>query len=395
MRRGQHRNSLQESDVSNDKKRILFVDDEASFLNGLRRVLHKQQAVWDMNFVGSADAAIEELHKQSYDAVISDIRMPGKDGFALLKELRQSERTRDIPVVMLTAGREDDLKCLALNLGATDLIDKPVHRDDLLARIRSVLRLKSYQDQLRDLNKDLEHKVIERTNQLQNSQLEFIWRLAKIGEYRDEQTGRHVIRVATYARELAKQMQLPEDFVEMIYMTAPLHDIGKIGVPDSILLKRGELTPEEFKIMQQHCEMGHTILTGDLWNTISTMEWPGPHDPARKITGNRLLDMAGSIAIAHHERWDGQGYPKGLKGEEIPLEARIVALADVYDALTSDRPYKQALSAAKTEEVIEGGPGSHFDPRVYAAFEHLREVFRAIRTRLSDPVYAVPGHRRP
>jgi putative two-component system response regulator len=286
---------------------------------------------------------------------------------------------------MLTAGKdEEDLKCLALNFGATDLIDKPVSREDLLARIRSVLRLKSYQDQLREMNVGLETRIAERTAELKRSYTNFIWRLAKIGEYRDEQTGRHIIRVATYSRELARAMQLPDDFVETVYMTAPLHDIGKIGVPDSILLKRGELTSGEVKVMEQHCLIGYQILTAGIDQARQHADWPGEQSTPPQSTGNRSLDIAGSIALAHHERWDGQGYPRGLCGDEIPLEARIVALADVYDALTSARPYKQALSEQKTIEVLEGGPGSHFDPQVYAAFETLTEEFRAIRLRLSD-----------
>ena len=370
--------------MSNSRKRILFVDDEPAFLNGLRRMLHRQEAVWEMTFVHSADEAIQETARQEYDAVVSDIRMPGKDGFDLLKELAASPRTRGIPVVMLTAGRDDDLKCLTLNLGATDLIDKPVHRDDLLARIRSVLRLKSYQDQLREVNTSLESKVAQRTADLKNSHLDFIWRLAKIGEYRDQQTGRHIIRVASYARELARQMGLPDEFVEIIYMTAPLHDIGKIGIPDSILLKHGELTSEETRVMEQHCSIGYHILTTDVAHDHHPGEWPGDGNGTARRTGNPLLDMAASIALAHHERWDGRGYPNGLAGDRIPLEARIVTLADVYDALTSDRPYKRALSEKHTVEVLEGGPGSHFDPQVYAAFERLHHQFQTIRTRLSD-----------
>ena len=377
--------------MSNTKKRVLFVDDEAGFLSGLRRMLRRQERVWDMTFLQSADAAMEEVGKHDYDAIVSDINMPGKDGFALLKELQTSRHTEDVPVVMLTAGRDDDLKCLALNLGATDLVDKPIHRDDLLARIRSVLRLKSTQDQLKELNASLEQKVAERTQQIKWSRLDIIWRLAKIGEYRDEQTGKHIVRVACYARALADEMHLSDAFIETLYMTAPLHDIGKIGIPDSILLKRAELTPEERCVMEQHCRIGHKILTDAPDNFNTPENWPScPELTAFKSIQNDLLTMAASIALSHHERWDGQGYPDGLKGDEIPLEARIVALADVYDALTTDRPYKYPMSDSQTVEVIEGGPGSHFDPDVYAAFERLTEPFRAIRTRLSNEVRLTP-----
>ena len=377
--------------MSNTKKRVLFVDDETSFLSGLRRMLHRQETVWDMTFADSVDAAMEKVGKHDYDAIISDINMPGRDGFALLKELQGSKRTEDIPVVMLTAGRDDDLKCLALNLGATDLVDKPIHRDDLLARIRSVLRLKSTQDELKELNASLEQKVAERTQEIKWSQLDIIWHLAKVGEYRDEQTGQHIARVACYARTLAEEMHLPNEFIETLYMTAPLHDIGKVGIPDSILLKRGELTPEERRVMEQHCRIGHKILTEGPDDLNAPDIWPGGKEVvAFTSTQNKLLTMAASIALSHHERWDGQGYPDGLKGDETPLEARIVALADVYDALTSDRPYKFAMSDSQTCEVLEGGPGSHFDPDVYAAFEKLTEQFRTIRARLSNKVCLTP-----
>ena len=370
--------------VNSSKKRILFVDDEPNFLSGLRRMLRHQGIVWDMAFVQSVDEAIEETGKHAYDAIICDVRMPERDGFDLLKELAGSERTMGIPVIMLTAGRDDDSKCIALNLGATDLIDKPIQREDLLARIRSVLRLKSSQDDLKELNATLEQKVVMRTEDLKRSHLDIIWRLAQTSEYRDEQTGRHIVRVACYSRIVARQMQLSDDFVETLYMSAPLHDIGKIGTPDRILLKPDKLTPEEHKVMEQHCRIGYEILTKSPEELWGSGNWPGSQPGLSERIGNRFVDMAASIALSHHERWDGQGYPEQLRGEEIPLAARIVALADVYDALASERPYKRAFPEGKTLEIIEGGPESQFDPAVYAAFEELTEQFRAIQTRLAD-----------
>jgi len=367
------------------KNLILFVDDEPSFLDGLRRTLHPKRNEWDMMFALSVDEAMAKTSETMFDAIITDVDMPGKNGLALLKELRALESTRDIPVVILTGKADMHLKSLALDLGATDLLNKPVQREDLIARIKSVLRLKSYQDEIKAQNEILDRKVRERTQELEDSQFEIVMRLAKASEFRDEETGNHVIRVGCYSHLLAKELCMDPQSVEMILLAAPLHDIGKIGIPDLILLKPGKLTPEEMESMKNHCSIGYEMLVQDPKAMDPLFEWQNSQSTfKRKRTGNPIIKMASIIALGHHEKWDGSGYPLGLSGDAIPLEARIVALADVYDALGSNRPYKKAFSEEKALAIIREETGAHFDPTICSAFERLISDFRMIRAQFSD-----------
>ena len=367
------------------KNRILFVDDNPNVLTGLERMLHGCRAEWDMWFIQHAEEAMHRMQETPFDAVVLDINMPRLDGFGLLLAARQSERTKDVPIVILTGLNDHNIKRRALDLGATDLLSKPVAQEDLIARIRSVLRLKSNQDQLKSVNSLLDQEVRERTCELERSQQEIIWRLGKAAEYRDEETGNHVMRVGAYSRLLAEQLGLPSDFVQRLFLTSPLHDVGKIGVPDKILLKPGKLTPEEWKIMERHCVIGAAILMQYprgmqpflAWNKINAVSESSP-------TENGLLKMAASIALTHHERWDGQGYPMGMPGKDIPLESRIVALADTYDAISLARPYAPALPREKVIQTIREEDGSHFDPNVCAAFEQALDEFRTIHALFAD-----------
>jgi len=349
------------------KSRIVFVDDEAQVLEGLKRMLSCMDEDWEMTFLSSSDEALELMAANPYDAVVSDLRMPGIDGFELLQKLRGSEKTGDVPVVILTGAGEDDLKRQAL------------------ARINSMLRLKAVQDELKRHNALLEQRVRERTAELEASRIEIIWRLAKAGEYRDEETGNHIMRVGCYCRILAEELGMERRFTELLFLTSPLHDVGKIGIPDSILLNKGKLAPEEWRIMQSHCAVGEAILLQQpkgmepflAWQEADACEQAGR-------SNNFLLEMAARIARAHHEWWDGSGYPDGLAGEDIPLEARIVALADVYDALGSVRPYKPAYPEDKILAIIREENGAHFDPSVLAAFENVLDKIRSIRSQYSD-----------
>jgi len=367
------------------KSRIVFVDDEAQVLEGLKRMLSCMDEDWEMTFLSSSDEALDLMAANPYDAVVSDLRMPGIDGFELLQKLRGSEKTGDVPVVILTGAGEDDLKRQAIEYGATDLLNKPVAREDLLARINSMLRLKAVQDELKRHNALLEQRVRERTAELEASRIEIIWRLAKAGEYRDEETGNHIMRVGCYCRILAEELGMERRFTELLFLTSPLHDVGKIGIPDSILLNKGKLAPEEWRIMQSHCAVGEAILLQQpkgmepflAWQEADACEQAGR-------SNNFLLEMAARIARAHHEWWDGSGYPDGLAGEDIPLEARIVALADVYDALGSVRPYKPAYPEDKILAIIREENGAHFDPSVLAAFENVLDKIRSIRSQYSD-----------
>ncbi len=366
------------------KKQILFVDDEASALKGLRRMLEGQTNVWDMTFVGSADEALSVAEQSDLDVVVSDVHMPGKDGFELLTVLQKSERTRDIPVVIVTGILETSYRRKALDLGAADLLNKPVDFEDLLARLRNTLRLKSYQDELKAQREVLKERVRERTIELEESRLEIIWHLAKAAEFRDSDTGNHVVRVGWYCRPIARAVGMGDDFVERLFLASPLHDIGKIGIPDHILLKPGILTPEEWVIMKTHCAIGAAIL-----QPVSGRPKPfdllngAPRVSGQQVT-NPVLKMAASIALTHHEKWDGTGYPHGLAGDQIPLESRIVALADVYDALGSNRPYHRAYPQGNVIAALRELVGRHFDPAVHRAFEESIGEIRSIRERFSD-----------
>jgi len=363
---------------------VLFVDDEPSFLEGLHRMLRHQAEEWDMSFATSVDEAMAQLRRRPADAVVCDVRMPCKDGFEMLRALRADDELRNVPVVILTGAGEEGMKRRALEEGATDLLNKPATYEDLLARIRSVLRLKSYQDQLRAHNEELDRKVKERTVELEGSRTDIVLRLAKAAEFRDEETGNHVVRVGFYCRELALEMGLPEDFAEMLFLTSPLHDIGKIGIPDAILLKPGKLTPQEWAAMQAHANIGADILDSDAGTMALLLAWrrTHAHAPAARPQ-NPVLKMASVIARFHHEKWNGQGYPNGRAGEAIPVEARIAALSDVYDALCSARPYKPAFPEEKAAAILEQEAGRHFDPAVYAAFRALRDRFRTIHAEFS------------
>jgi putative two-component system response regulator len=367
------------------KAHILFVDDDVNVLESLRRSLHAYADQWELHFAHSGEQALDRLAATPCDTVVSDIGMPGMDGFGLLAEICSRNKLQDIPVIIVTGSQESDLKRRALDLGATDLLNKPVEREDLIARLRNTLRLKTVQDELRVHNALLDQKVQERTQELEESRLDIIWRLGRAAEFRDEQTGNHVIRVGYYCRAIAEALGMPGKFVEMLSLASPLHDIGKIGIPDAILFKRGKLTHEEQLLMQTHCTIGARILRDDPRNRALFSAWQDvPPQPEGRIRPNPLLEMATNIALMHHERWDGNGYPHRLKGGNIVLEASIVAVADVYDALSSERPYKPAYAPQRVFEIIKADIGQHFDPFVFAGFEKALRTLREIQFQLQD-----------
>jgi len=378
------------------KKQILLVDDADFVLESLCRMLRSERHVWDLTSARSAKNAWDHLLEQDFDAVVSDVNMPGTSGLELLQRIRQTKRTKDIPVVMLTGMSDRGLRRQALDLGATDLLNKPVEPEDLLARLRSVLQLKASQDQLKAYNELLERRVEERTEELSRSRLEIIWRLGKAAEQRDEETGNHVIRVGCTSRVVAEVLGMDRPFVETIFLAAPLHDIGKIGIPDEILRKRGPLTPAEQAVMKRHCLIGASILGDDCMARIAFLEWRGTGSHAEvESVHNPFLQMAASIALTHHEKWDGSGYPQGLAGTQIPLESRIVAICDVFDAMTSERPYKRPYPEHETLHIIRDAVGSHFDPHVHAAFLSGLPQIRSIRKRFADDRMTLPKQWQP
>jgi putative two-component system response regulator len=355
-------------------RHLLFVDDEPRVLDSIRRSLRGVDETWTILFAGSVDEALSSLEAKPIDVIVTDITMPYRDGFDLLKAITGSPRFSQIPVLVLTGLADENLKRRALDAGAFDLIGKPVQRDDLIARLRSVLRNKDYQDSLAHLNATLEKQVADRTRDLDASRTDILVCLAMAGECRDSDTGRHLIRVAQYARLLAETMGLARSAIETIFKASPLHDIGKLGVPDGILLKPGPLDAHERALMQRHCEIGCRILTTPA-NVAAHFDNSAEGRPV-----NPLLQAAAEIALYHHERWDGTGYPRALKGEAIPLAARIVAVADVYDALTTERPYKAAMAHARAVDLQLKNLGSHFDPQVITMFERRSAEFDEIRS---------------
>lgn len=368
------------------KQRILFVDDDVNVLRSYQRSLRGQREVWLMEFETSPRTALQRVKAESFDTVVTDMRMPEMSGLDLLKQIKDDERISDVPVVIVTGEADKELKRNALNLDAADLLNKPVETEDLIARLRSVLRTKRYADELKQSNELLEQRVQERTSELVASQVDILWRLGKAAEYRDEETGNHVIRVGSYSRVVANAMGMDDAFCDTMFLAAPLHDIGKIGVSDTVLLKPGKLNDEEWDAMRRHCEIGVSILT----DACKFMHVAAKYAPQRVVgalsnmSSNPVIVMAAEIAASHHEKWDGSGYPARLSGEDIPLVGRIVAIADVYDALRSNRPYKDAFTVERSLEIIRESRGSHFDPAVVDAFLAAYPQIEAIEREFSD-----------
>ena len=293
------------------------------------------------------EAAMQRCFVAQFDLVLVDYLMPKMDGIRFIELLRRSTSYALVPVIMITSSDGQDIRLSAIEVGATDFLTKPFDSIELVARVRNLLALRQAQLELADKAALLASQVDAATRHLAQREEEVIWRLARAIEYRDGTTGEHVSRVATISRLIAEGLGLSEEQGRIIYLAAPLHDIGKIGVSDTILQKPGKLDPEEFAIMRRHVEFGCHILED------------GTSD---------LIRVAAIIAGAHHERWDGKGYPHGLAGEDIPLEGRIVAVADVFDALCCERPYKAAWPIEKAHAEILACGGSHFDPRCVEAF---------------------------
>lgn len=348
--------------------RILIIDDEPVNVKVARKYLREAGY---QNCIATNDSltAIDLIRREQPDLVLLDLIMPGVDGLHILKMLRQDNDLLQTPVVVLTATDDRTMKLAALEMGANEFLTKPVDPTDLLPRLRNVLAVKAYQNHLTNYARELERQVQQRTAELEASRLEVIYCLGRAAEYRDNETGKHVIRVGRYVGVIARALGLDQNIVRLLENAAPLHDMGKIGIPDSVLLKPGRLDEKEREIMRRHTEYGCDIVS-----TMNREEW---RDYAAHTslgadfmfqTCSPILRVASVIALSHHERWDGTGYPRGLKGEEIPLEGRITAVADVFDALSTKRPYKPAFEVEECFRIMEENRGSHFDPRVLDAF---------------------------
>jgi putative two-component system response regulator len=333
-------------DATLPTSRILIVDDQSSNVLLLEGILQEEDYTAYRGITDSRQALPVYLEYQP-DLILLDLQMPYLDGFEVMNQLRAHVPPGAfLPILVLTADITPEAKRHALAEGATDFLTKPFDQTEVVLRIKNLLRTRVLHLQLQDQNQLLEQKVRERTTELEETQIEILERLALAAEYRDDYTGEHTKRVGQMSAQIAQALGLSEPEVELIRRASPLHDVGKIAIPDSILLKRGKLTPDEFEIMKGHTTLGAKMLSGG--------RFP-------------LLQSAEEIALTHHERWDGTGY-SGLKGESIPITGRIVTVADVFDALTSARPYKEAWPRAEAIEEIQRQSGQQFDTRVVEAF---------------------------
>jgi putative two-component system response regulator len=366
------------------QSKVMIVDDEAINIKILRRLLELEGFT---SFVTTSDAptALSLIRQEQPDIVLLDLMMPYVSGLEILTQIRDDEAICFIPVVILTAVTDRETRVRAVELGATDFLNKPVDASELVPRVRNVLVVKGYQDQLRHHSDDLEAAVRQRTAELENSRRDLIHCLARAAEYRDDDTGQHVLRVGRYTRLIAEALGLPEEQIEMLEQAALLHDIGKIGIPDAVLLKPGRLTEDEFALMQKHPGFGKRILSSyssDEEIVLKRHAEVGAH--ILEVGSSRLLDLARTIALTHHERWDGTGYPLGLKGTDIPLVGRITAVADVFDALSSRRTYKKAFPLDECFQIMQDSRGTHFDPKVLDAFLSVRDKVVNVQLHFAD-----------
>lgn len=366
------------------QSKVMIVDDEAINIKILRRLL-ELEGFSDFVTTSNAPTALSLIRQEQPDIVLLDLMMPYVSGLDILSQIRADEEICYIPVVILTAVTDRETRVRAVELGATDFLNKPIDASELLPRVRNVLVVKSHQDRLRHHSDDLEAAVRERTAELEKSRRDLVHCLARAAEYRDDDTGQHVLRVGRYARLIAEALGLPEDLIEMLEQAALLHDIGKIGIPDAVLLKPGSLTEDEFALMQKHPGFGKRILSSYSSNEEHVLKRHaevGAH--ILEVGSSRLLDLARTIALTHHEHWDGSGYPLGLKGTDIPLVGRITAVADVFDALSSRRSYKKAFPLDECFEIMQESRGTQFDPEVLDAFLSVRDKVVNVQLYFAD-----------
>lgn len=372
------------SDFCVEKAKIAVIDDEE--LN-IEVVVGYLEAEGYKNFATTVDArqALDLIRDTRPDAVLLDIMMPHISGLEILAAMRADETLFHLPVVVLTACTDAETKCKALALGPSDFLAKPVDPSELLLRLRNVLTVKAYHDHLASYSQRLEEQVRKRTAELAASRQQIIHCLARAGEFHDDDTGHHVIRVGLYAGVIGRALGHNEKWVKLVEQAAQLHDIGKIGVPDSVLLKPGKLDPGEYDLIKRHCDFGTSIIQPMSSGQFHLYQsHAGIGSQLLDIDGYPIMEMAATIAQTHHEKWDGSGYPQGLAGKEIPIEGRITAVADVYDALSSERPYKPAFPMEKCLKILMEGRGSHFDPDVLEAFFDSIDQIISIQIRYAD-----------
>jgi two-component system response regulator RpfG len=347
---------------------VLIIDDQSTARKILEELVRGIEKGLVVKSFSEPFEALEWARRHISDLVLTDYKMPLMDGVEFTRRFRAIPACADVPIIMVTIVEDRRIRYQALEAGATDFLTRPIDHYECQARCRNLLTLRKQQKIIECRAKWLEQQVAVATRQIRTREQETLLRLAKAGEYRDEETGNHILRMARYSRLIAVELALTEAECDEIELAAPMHDIGKIGIPDDILLKRSKLTPEEFRIIQTHPTIGYEIL---------------------RDSPSKYLQVGAIIAYGHHEKYDGEGYPQGLCGEDIPLQARIVAVADVFDALSSVRPYKRAWSIEQAVAYIDEQRGRHFDPRCAEAFldrlDRVREIQRLLGDTPAEP----------
>jgi putative two-component system response regulator len=367
-----------------NKQRILIVDGEETSLLSAQTYLQQNGYQQIVTMVDVHDT-LSIIKQRAPDVVLLDLNPPSYSGLEILRGVAADAKTRHLPIIVLAKGLDPDVKQKALKLGAMDFLNKPIDPFELIPRVRNALLLKSHREDFAGESARLEAMVRRRTEDLSRSRQQLILGLARAAEHRDDDTGNHVLRVGRYAGMIAKQMGWPDARVQMLELAAQLHDVGKIGIPDSILFKPGKLDPQEWELMRKHCSFGVDIV-----EPVSMQDLNKLRSHARlgaemlHVRSSPMMMMAARIAQTHHEKWDGSGYPIGLAGEDIPIEGRITAVADVFDALSSERPYKKAFPRKKCFEIIEEGRGKHFDPQVVDAFFQCASKIVEVQLALMD-----------
>lgn len=364
--------------------KILVIDDEPVNIKVVLRLLRLEGYT---QFVSTSDArqGLELIQKERPDLVLLDLMMPHISGLDILRKLRHDATLAHTPTIILSATTDHDTRVEALRTGANDFLNKPIDPSELIPRVGNLLVLKRHQDRLEDYSRELEQAVRERTAQLEASRRDILHCLARAAEFRDDDTGNHVIRVGRYARLIAEGLGLGPRYASDIEQAAQLHDVGKIGISDDVLKKPGKLTEEEFRLMQKHANLGKRVLQR-LSPQMETALRDHAHIGANVLgaANSPVLDMASRIALTHHEWWDGTGYPLGLQGEDIPLEGRITAVADVFDALSTKRCYKDAFPLEKCFQIMTDEKGRHFDPEILEAFFRKRKEIVEIQMHCAD-----------
>jgi putative two-component system response regulator len=343
---------------------VLIVDDTEINLILFAALVKKLDGCIAHTFADALDG-LAWATENDPDLVIVDYMMPGLDGLEFISRLRQIQGRESVPVLMITANDQKQLRYRALDLGANDFLIKPVDKVEFLARAKNMLTLSQVSKQLADRATWLAEEVRKATAEIVARERETVFRLCKAAEYRDPETGAHILRMAHYSQLIARGLGLSVDDQELLLEAAPMHDIGKVGIADKILLKPGRLDAEEFEVMKQHAIFGYELLQG---------------------SSSRVLQAGAEIARGHHEKFDGSGYPGGISGLDIPIFSRIVAVADVFDALTSERPYKKAWTLEAAVDFLVAGSGKHFDPDCVQAFLNAWESVMEIRNRYQEEV---------